>query len=130
MHQGEGQHRRVPRYPFSALATVVPPAGTPVGGTVTELSLYGCYLGSGAPLAARTRVVIKIFAADGEYFEADATVIYSHPSLGMGLAFRQVRPEFLTLLRKWLIKATQQDQAESKNPEEPEQEDEGPKETF
>jgi PilZ domain len=108
MDPGEGQHRRVPRYPFSALATVVPPGGTPISGNVTELSLYGCYLGSGAPLAARTRVLIKVFAADGEYFEAEATVVYSHPNLGMGLAFRQVRPDFLTILRNWLIKAMQQ----------------------
>jgi PilZ domain len=126
MDQGEGQQRRAPRYPFSALATVVPPGGTPLGGNVTELSLYGCYLGSGAPLAARTRVLIKIFGADGEYFEADATVIYSSPSLGMGLAFRQVRPDFLTLLRKWLTKAMQQNQAESRNPG---QGHGGPKET-
>jgi hypothetical protein len=117
MDQGEGHTRRVPRYPFSALATVVLPTGTPIGGNVTELSLYGCYLDSGAPLASRTQVLIKIFAADGEYFEADATVIYSNPSLGVGLAFRQVRPDFLTILRKWLIKAMQQNQAESENPE-------------
>jgi hypothetical protein len=39
--------------------------------------------------------MVKIFAADGEYFEAEATVIYSNPSLGMGLVFRQVRPDFL-----------------------------------
>ena len=126
MDQGERQHRRVPRYPFSAPATIVPPGGTPIGGNVTELSLYGCYLGSGAPLAARTRVFIKIFAADGEYFEAEATVVYSNPSLGMGLAFRQVRPDFLTVLRKWLRKALQQNQAASKNPGE---ENGGPQET-
>jgi hypothetical protein len=69
---------------------------------------------------------VKIFAADGEYFEADATVIYSHPSLGMGLVFRQVRPDFLATLRKWLLNAMQQNQAESRNPGE---EDEGPKES-
>jgi hypothetical protein len=127
MDQGKRQHRRVPRYPFSARATVVPPAGTPVGGNVTELSLHGCYLDSGAPLAARTRVLLKIFAADGEYFEADATVVYSNPNLGMGLAFRQVRPDFLILLRKWLKQALQQHQAESKNPG---PKNGGPKETV
>jgi hypothetical protein len=56
--------------------------------------------------------LVKIFAADGGYFEADATVIYSNPSLGMGLVFRQVRSDFLTVLRTWLLKAMQQSQAE------------------
>jgi hypothetical protein len=112
MAQGEEQHRRVPRYPFSAPAAVIPESGVPIGGNVTELSLYGCYLDSGAPLAPRTRVLVKIFAADGGYFEADATVIYSNPSLGMALVFRQVRPDFLALLRMWLLKAMQQSQAE------------------
>jgi PilZ domain len=111
MDQEEGRHRRVPRYPFSATATVIPESGVSIGGNVTELSLYGCYLDSGAPLAPRTRVLVKIFAADGGYFEADATVIYSNPSLGMGLVFRQVRPDFLPLLRTWLLKAMQLSQA-------------------
>jgi hypothetical protein len=56
--------------------------------------------------------LVKIFAADGGYFEADATVIYSNPSRGMGLVFRQVRSDFLTVLRTWLLKAMQQSQAE------------------
>jgi hypothetical protein len=116
MDQGEAQHRRVPRYPFAARAAVIPEVGVPVGGNITELSLYGCYLDSGAPLAPHTRVLVKIFAADGAYFEAEATVIYSNPSLGMGLVFRQLRPDFLAVLRKWLLKAMQQSQTEEERP--------------
>jgi hypothetical protein len=69
--------------------------------------------------------LVKIFAADGEYFEAEATVIYSNPSLGMGLVFRQVKPDFLVVLRQWLLKAMQQSQAGEENPsdEEPIQEE-------
>lgn len=118
MDQGEEQHRRVPRYPFSAQASVIPEAGVPIGGNITELSLYGCYLDSGAPLAPRTRVLVKIFEADGEYFEAEATVIYSNPSLDMGLVFRQVKPDLLAVLRKWLLKAMQQSQADEEKPSE------------
>ena len=62
--------------------------------------------------------MVKIFAADGEYFEAEATVIYSNPSLGMGLVFRQVEPDFLAVLRKWLLKAMQQSQADEEKPRE------------
>jgi PilZ domain len=116
MDQGRGQQRRSSRYPFSAPAEVIPASGVPVGGKVTELSLYGCYLDSGAHLAPRTRVLVKIFALDGGYFEADATVVYSNPSLGTGLAFRQVRPEFLARLRKWLQEAKQQNQPGSQKP--------------
>lgn len=117
MNQGEEQQRRVPRYPFSAPAAVIPEVGTPVGGNVTELSLYGCYLDSAAPLASRSRVLVKIFATDGTYFEADATVIYANPSLGMGLVFRQVKPHYLVVLRKWLLAAMQEAEFEEKNPE-------------
>jgi hypothetical protein len=116
MDQGDEQDRRVPRYPFAAPAAVIPEVGVPIGGNITELSLYGCYLDSGAPLAPRTRVLVKIFAADGGYFEAEATVIYSNPSLGMGLVFRQVRPDFLAVLRRWLLKAMQQSQADEEKP--------------
>jgi hypothetical protein len=116
MDRGEEQHRRVPRHPFAAPAAVIPETGAPLSGNITELSLYGCYLDSGAPLAPRTRVLVKIFTADSGYFEAEATVIYSNPSFGMGLVFRQVKPDFLAVLRKWLLKAMQQSQAESENP--------------
>jgi hypothetical protein len=74
-------------------------------------------------LAPRTRVLVKISAMDGGYFEADATVVFSNPSLGMGLAFRQVRPEFLARLRKWLREARQQNQSENQKPEEKENQD-------
>jgi hypothetical protein len=116
MDQGEEQHRRAPRYPFSAPAVVIPESGVAMGGNVTELSLYGCYLDSGAPLAPRMHVLVKIFAADDGYFEAEATVIYSNPSLGMGLVFRQVRPDFLAVLRNWLLKAMQQIRAGEEKP--------------
>jgi hypothetical protein len=118
MDQGDEQHRRVPRYPYSAPAAVIPESGVTIAGNVTELSLYGCYLDSGASLAPRTRVLVKIFASDGEYFEAEATIIYSNPSLGMGLVFRQVRPDFLAVLRKWLLNAMPQSQADEDEPSE------------
>jgi hypothetical protein len=110
MGQEEGQQRRVPRYPFVAPATVILEAGTPVGGNVTELSLYGCYLDSTAPLSPRTRVLVKIYASSGQYFEADATVIYAHSNLGIGLVFRQVKPRYLEVLRTWLVAAMQDTQ--------------------
>ena len=43
----------------------------------------------------------------GEYFEANATVAYATPALGMGLVFRDVKPHFRSVLRKWLLMAMQ-----------------------
>jgi hypothetical protein len=114
MTQGEAQ-RRVPRYPFVAPATVIPETGAPVGGNVTELSLYGCYLDSTVALNPRTRVVVKIYAPNGQYFEADATVIYANPNIGMGLVFRQIKPHYLDTLRKWLLDAMQSTQGEKQD---------------
>lgn len=59
---------------------------------------------------------MKIFAADGAYFEADATVIYANRNLGMGLVFRQVKPHYQVLLKKWLLAAMQDAQSEKKDP--------------
>ena len=49
---------------------------------------------------------IKIFGLH-DYFEASAIVIYAHPNLGMGLAFREVKPGILPVLQKWLVQAMQ-----------------------
>ena len=102
MGSGEQQQqRRTPRYPFTAPAAILPETGAPIGGNVKELSLYGCYLDAESTLAARSRVLVKIFMP-GEYFEANASVAYANPTLGLGLVFRDVKPHFLVVLRKWL----------------------------
>jgi hypothetical protein len=98
--------RRVPRYSFAAPAAVLPESGAPVGGNVKELSLYGCFIDAASTIAPRTKVLVKIFMP-GEYFEANATVAYANPALGVGLVFRDVRPHYRTVLRKWLLMAMQ-----------------------
>jgi hypothetical protein len=107
MSSGEfSQQRRVPRYAFVAPAAVLPEKGAPVGGNIKELSLYGCYMDAASTLAPRTKVLVKIFMP-GEYFEANATVAYANPALGLGLVFRDVKPAFRNVLRKWLLMAMQ-----------------------
>jgi hypothetical protein len=100
------QQRRVPRYSFVAPAAVLPETGAPVGGNIKELSLYGCYMDAASTLAPRAKVLVKIFMP-GEYFEANATVAYANPALGLGLVFRDVKPHFRSVLRKWLLMAMQ-----------------------
>jgi len=100
--------RRANRFLFSAFAEIVPEnCGPPLSTRVKELSLYGCYLELNASLAKGTRVLVKIFSEE-DYFEARGTVLYSHPNLGMGLAFREVKPQFLQVLQKWLLSALQE----------------------
>jgi hypothetical protein len=100
------QQRKVPRYSFVAAATVLPETGAAVGGNIKELSLYGCYMDAASTLAPRAKVLVKIFMP-GEYFEANATVAYANPALGLGLVFRDVKPHFRSVLRKWLLMAMQ-----------------------
>jgi hypothetical protein len=98
--------RRGPRFPFSADAEIVTPTGV-CSGRVIELSFHGCYLEavfSSAMLKTGTNVTVKILRP-GEYFEANATVLYSRPMLGVGLCFRSVKPALLPTLQKWLFEA-------------------------
>ena len=60
-----------------------------------------------APFSTKTPVLVKIFKSD-EYFEAKATVIYAHPTLGMWLAFRDVKPDCRMVMHKWLLAALQE----------------------
>jgi hypothetical protein len=103
--------RRTPRFPFSAPAEVLRPGANAAEKTlVNELSLYGCYLDTKTPLPRGTNITIRIIS-DGQYFEASSTVIYAQPTLGMGVAFREVKPTFLAVLQKWLRQALEKQNA-------------------
>lgn len=102
MHQ---ERRRAPRYPFIATAEVVDPSTkASVSTRVSELSLYGCFVDTTNPLPNGTRLHIKIYS-EGVFFEADGKVIYSLPDEGVGVGFQDVRPQFLVVLKEWLIRA-------------------------
>jgi hypothetical protein len=94
------EQRATARVRFSAPAEVIH-ADVVESTLVTELSLRGCYLEPTTPLPRGTLVTVKIFSG-GDFFQATAMVLYSRPTLGMGLSFREVKPEFQRVLRKWL----------------------------
>lgn len=99
---------RSPRYPFTAPAEViVENSGAKVNARVTELSLHGCYLDTSTPLTGHTQVLVKLFGPY-DYFEAPATVVYAHPLLGMGVAFRHINLNCHAVLHKWLLAAMQE----------------------
>jgi PilZ domain len=97
-----------PRYPFLAAAEIVDHKSANLIQTrVTELSSHGCYLETHAPLSRGMQVTVRIFA-DLDSFEARASVVYAQPRLGVGLAFREVKPSSRKVLDKWLEMAVQE----------------------
>ena len=105
------QTRRSPRFPFIAVAEITPTkSDAQLGSRVAELSLNGCYVDMPNTLPVGSEVSIKIFA-ESECFEAAAEVIYAHPNLGMGLAFEEISLKSGTILRPWLLKASEASQA-------------------
>lgn len=98
--------RRGLRFLFSAAAEVAPESApsASVSTRITELSLHGCYVETPSPFDAKTEVLVKIFHS-AEYFEAKATVIYVKTTLGMGLVFREMKPNFRAVLQQWILAA-------------------------
>ncbi len=99
------ERRRTPRYPFIATAEVIEQASSKSTSTrVSELSLNGCFLEMPNPLPEDAALTVKIYS-EGKFFEATGTVAYVQPNLGVGVSFRNVRPQFLTVLKQWLLAA-------------------------
>ena len=101
----EQDRRRGPRYPF--VGSIEMREGTSVDkrtARIKELSLNGCYVDLESPYPMGSSLSIKLFT-ETEFFEAQATVIYSRPEQGMGLMFRETKPYYLMVLRKWLLSA-------------------------
>jgi hypothetical protein len=97
------QERRGLRFAFTASAEIalvnLPAVFAPA--RVTELSLRGCFLETSASYEIQRPVLVKINYS-GEYFEAEASVLYVRPS-GIGLVFGEVKPEFRAVLQKWVL---------------------------
>jgi len=101
----EQDRRRNPRYPF--VGSIEMREGTSEDkrtARVKELSLNGCYVDTQSPYALGASLAIKLFT-ETEFFEAQASVIYSQADQGMGLMFRETKPYYLMVLRKWLLAA-------------------------
>jgi PilZ domain len=99
------ERRRTPRYPFIATAEVTDQSShASTSARVTELSLRGCYLDMPNPLPVDAQINIKIYS-EGKFFESTGTILYSQPNLGVGVSFREIRPQFLTVLKQWLLAA-------------------------
>jgi hypothetical protein len=93
------------RFSFQADADIAPESSPKaiLPARVTELSLQGCFVETSASFELHHPVIVKIHNA-GEFFEAEAVVLYVRPS-GLGLVFREVKPRFRDVLQNWILKA-------------------------
>lgn len=106
MGEGLGDERRkTPRFPFSGTVEILQKGATAsTSARVTELSLYGCFVETAAPLEKGVQLLLKVYS-DGKYFESHGSVLYAQPGQGMGVGFLNVNPHYLTVLKMWLIGA-------------------------
>jgi len=101
----EPERRKSPRYPFEG--SIEMREGTSQDkrtARVRELSLNGCFVDMESPYPEGTSLAIKLFT-ETEFFEAQASVIYSQPNRGMGIMFKDTKPYYLMVLRRWLLAA-------------------------
>jgi len=99
------QEHRGLRFTFSADAEIAAESSPTafVSGRVTELSLRGCFLETHATFDMQRPVLLKIYNS-GEFLEAPASVLYVKPA-GLGLVFRDIKPNFRATLQKWVLAA-------------------------
>jgi hypothetical protein len=104
MHE---ERRRVSRFQLTAAAELVEEeSGTRSTAYVTSLSLHGCTLGVTRPPRQGVTIHIEIVTSD-ESFQSRATVAHSHAH-SAGLTFQDLPPQSLTVLRRLLVTAMQE----------------------
>jgi hypothetical protein len=102
-NQPNGAERRNhARYPVSADAVIVEPRSrTKLRGRASDLSLSGCYLDAINLFPVGTPVRLRL-TAEARAFECQASVTYSMPGMGMGLAFTNIPADQSAALRNWI----------------------------
>jgi hypothetical protein len=101
-----GADRRThPRYKFiAAVEVVATESGARIETRVRDLSQQGCYVDSNNALSLGTVTDVRI-TKGAQLFEAQARVVYSRASQGMGLVFTAVEPEQFRTLETWLAES-------------------------
>jgi hypothetical protein len=99
---GGDERRKQARYSFTATADVYElRSQLHVNGRCSDLSSGGCYIDTLSPLAVGAVVSMRIMR-EKRACEVSAIVTYSHPSMGMGLAFTRMSGEDQDVLRSWI----------------------------
>ncbi len=101
------KRRRSERVNFPTMAHLVDSNGLQHQMRVSDLGKGGCYVDSINPAPVGTPIYIQIRHAN-KTFEAQSTVRYSLPHMGMGLQFTEMTPSHEATLEEWLgIRQTQ-----------------------
>jgi hypothetical protein len=96
------KRREVPRYDFIATAKLKDPVNEiRLSGRVTEMSRKGCYVDTLNTLPVGTVLSLEVSCDRGK-FVAKGTIVYTHPGIGMGIAFVDSTEEQLMVLDSWL----------------------------
>ena len=96
------ERRAATRLPFSASADICDiQSQAHIVGRCSDLGLGGCYVDTLSPLAVGASVRIRL-ERDLQNFEAMAVVAYAHVSMGMGLAFTDVKESYYVVLQGWV----------------------------
>ena len=99
---GVPERRAEIRFPFTAAAEVYEiRSKTRVTGRCSDLGAGGCYVDTLSPFAMGSVVRVRM-ERDSREFEAAAIVTYAHASMGMGLAFTEIKREQQDILRSWI----------------------------
>src|SRR5882724_10612673 len=101
-----GADRRIhPRYEFvAAVEVVAAESGARIETRVRDLSQQGCYVDTNNALPLGTVTDVRI-TKGAQLFEAQARVVYSRASKGMGLVFTAIDPEQRGILETWLAES-------------------------
>jgi hypothetical protein len=101
-----GADRRThPRYKFiAAVEVVATESGARIETRVRDLSQQGCYVDTNNALSLGTVTDVRI-TKGAQLFEAQARVVYSRASQGMGLVFTAIEPEQFRTLETWLAES-------------------------
>jgi hypothetical protein len=95
--------RRFPRYPCDTGVLIHLEQGNAgFWGTLSDISIGGCYVYTFSPLTVGQEVVLEI-KANGKEIRAAGKTVSSHPGVGMGVAFsRFVNTEGEQILKSYI----------------------------
>jgi hypothetical protein len=89
---GAKERRRSTRFQCSGTAQIqAEGSDMPLTGSLTDISLHGCYVETLTPFPIDTLVTLKIEAL-GIHFQTQAKVRATYPFVGMGMCFSEVEP--------------------------------------
>jgi|SRR6185437_1403111 len=90
------------RYLFTAAADVVDTvSGTRLSARCSDLGLGGCFIDTTSPFPVGTVVALRL-TMEQKSFQTSASVAYSMPGMGMGLAFTAAEPNQIWVLKQWI----------------------------